>query len=150
MWYSVLKQPLGTRVMIDPGTNLYDFTYIDNCALGHILAAEALLGSGNTLVNGKAFFLTDAEPVTLREMLFSIWRGFGYEKGWCFAMPKTLMCGIVWMGEKMGEKPLLTMSMLGDTQSVRRYDCSRAKDVLAYVPIVGREEAIRRTCAVVP
>lgn len=157
MWHSVLKKPLGTRVMIDPETNLYDFTYIDNCAFGHILAAECLLAlkpPHSGLVSGKAFFLTDAEPITLRKMLFMIWKGFGHERGWCFTMPKTLMYGMVWMGEKIaglgGGAPLLTTGMLGDTQSVRWYDCSRAKVVLGYNPMVGREEAIRRTCAVVP
>ena len=60
------------------------------------------------------------------------------------------MCGIVWMDEKMGGKPLLTMGMLGDTQSFRWYKCTKAKELLGYEPIVGREEAIRRTCAVIP
>lgn len=143
--------------MIDPGTNLYDFTYIDNCALGHVLAAENLLHTTDTAIpsaSGKAFFLTDAEPIIFRNMLFAIWRGFGHPPGWHLTVPTKVSYVMVWVGQKLapltGSTPLLTTEMLGDSTSVRWYNCGRAEKLLGYKPIVEREEAIRRTCAVIP
>ena len=143
--------------MIDPGTNLYDFTYIDNCALGHVLAAENLLSTAGPSIpsaSGKAFFLTDAEPVIFRDMLFAVWRGFGHTPGRHFTVPTKVMHAMVGIGQRLapltGSTPLLTTGMLGDTTCVRWYDCGRATQLLGYRPVVERAEAIRRTCEVIP
>ena len=144
-------------MMIDPGTNLYDFTYVDNCALGHVLAAENLLSATEASApsaSGKAFFITDAEPVTFREMLLAIWRAYGHIPGWHVTVPIKLSYVMVWIGERLapltGSTPLLTTGMLGDSTSVRWYDCGRAAQLLGYKPVVERGEAIRRTCEVIP
>jgi sterol-4alpha-carboxylate 3-dehydrogenase (decarboxylating) len=154
MFYGLMRQPLGTRIMIDPGTNAYDFTFVDNCALGHVLAAENLL-SPSPSANGQTFFLTDMHPQPLRDVLFSFWAGFGCRpRGWVLALPLAVSYPAALLQQLVakvtGGVPSLTTDKLGDARSVRWYDCGKAARVLGYKPMVTREEAIRRTCAVTP
>lgn len=49
--------------VVGDGTNRVDLTYIDNAAQAHLLAADELAGKGRCA--GKAYFVGDAEPVSL-------------------------------------------------------------------------------------
>lgn len=54
----------GRLTRIGSGQNLIDLTYIDDCVSAHILAMDALI-AGNSRVFGKAYFISQGEPVSM-------------------------------------------------------------------------------------
>jgi nucleoside-diphosphate-sugar epimerase len=54
----------GRLTRIGAGDNLIDLTYIDDCVSAHILAMDALI-SENSRVFGKAYFISQGEPVLM-------------------------------------------------------------------------------------
>uniref|UniRef100_A0A0D6R3L8 3-beta hydroxysteroid dehydrogenase/isomerase domain-containing protein n=1 Tax=Araucaria cunninghamii TaxID=56994 RepID=A0A0D6R3L8_ARACU len=71
------------KFIIGDGENMYDFTYVENVAHAHICAEQAL-DSGASDVAGKAYFITNMEPIKFWEflsiilllLLFSCWTDF--------------------------------------------------------------------------
>ena len=57
----------GTLRRVGDGTNIVDTTYIDNAAIAHLLAAEAL--EWNPRASGRAYFVTNGEPIRLWELI---------------------------------------------------------------------------------
>jgi nucleoside-diphosphate-sugar epimerase len=62
---------IGRLVKIGAGENLVDVTFIDDCVSAHILAMEALM-SGRANVSGRAFFISQGEPVKLWDWVNSL------------------------------------------------------------------------------
>lgn len=65
------RAKLGRLVKIGAGENLVDVTYIDDCVNAHILAMEALM-RGRAGVAGRAFFISQGEPVRLWDWVNSL------------------------------------------------------------------------------
>ncbi|KAK1346366.1 hypothetical protein QTO34_000220 [Cnephaeus nilssonii] len=65
------------KFMIGNGENLVDFTFVENVVHGHILAAEHL--SQDTALGGKAFHITNDEPIPFWTFLSRILIGLNYE-----------------------------------------------------------------------
>ncbi|KAE9379447.1 NAD(P)-binding protein [Stipitochalara longipes BDJ] len=135
---------------LGPGTNLYDFTYAPNLAHAHILAAINLLTTPPPTKSaaGKAFFVTNAEPLPFRVFLKMLWTEFdgkAPEKG--ISVPTKVAVVIVWLSEKVagwtGKKPVLTVKDLGDSLAERWFDCKMAKEVLGYEPLVTIKDALK-------
>ncbi|KAI9653789.1 MAG: erg26, C-3 sterol dehydrogenase [Alyxoria varia] len=74
------------RFQIGDGKNLYDWTYIENAARAHLLAAKALINEHNNIdavpvqlkVNGEAFFITNDEPVYFWDFVRSVGAAAGF------------------------------------------------------------------------
>ncbi|OMP03937.1 3-beta hydroxysteroid dehydrogenase/isomerase [Corchorus olitorius] len=78
------------KFIIGSGENMSDFTYAENVAHAHICAAEAL-DSRIVSVAGKAFFITNLEPVAFWEFVSLILEGLGYQRTFdCSAAEKHL------------------------------------------------------------
>jgi sterol-4alpha-carboxylate 3-dehydrogenase (decarboxylating) len=136
---------------LGPGTNLYDFTYAPNLAHAHILAAINLLATPAPTKSaaGKAFFVTNAEPMPFRVFLKMLWTEFDDkvpEKG--ISVPVKVAVVMVWLSEKVagwtGKKPVLTVKDLGDSLAERWFDCKRAKEILGYEPLVSIKDALMK------
>jgi sterol-4alpha-carboxylate 3-dehydrogenase (decarboxylating) len=69
--------------LIGDGENMVDFTYVDNVAHAHILAAQALRPGAR--ICGQAYFITNGEPRQLGNFLKTVLNGVG-----CLA-PKSSM-----------------------------------------------------------
>ncbi|MQL96464.1 hypothetical protein Taro_029137 [Colocasia esculenta] len=70
-----------SKFIIGDGNNMYDFTYVENVAHGHICAEKALAAGGNgTKVAGQAYFITNMEPIKFWEFMSRILEGLGYER----------------------------------------------------------------------
>ena len=144
---------------LGPGTNLYDFTYAPNLALAHILAAKNLLSiapaeaSNPSSAAGKAFFITNCEPVPFRAFLEMVWAAFplkktgGDKQSKGFTVPTRVAVVLVWISQKIAgiarKKPFLTMDDLGDSLSQRWFDNTAAKNVLGYSPSVTLAQGLR-------
>lgn len=77
-----------SKFLIGDGANLVDFTYVENVAYAHALAAVQL-GPG-AKVNGEAYFITNREPIFFWEFITRMHRAWGYTLPW-LPMPVWLM-----------------------------------------------------------
>ncbi|KAF9596636.1 hypothetical protein IFM89_012759 [Coptis chinensis] len=61
------------KFIVGTGENVCDFTYVDNVAHAHVCAEEALR-SRTAFVTGKAFFITNLDPMKLWDFVSLIRR----------------------------------------------------------------------------
>ena len=140
--------------------NLFDFSYVENIAHAHILAAVALLESSNTStmppdnerVDGEAFFITNDNPVPFWDFTRAVWKeggdtvGMDLKKVW--VLPKGLAMNIAYILEAVlnlfGKKPSLQSSAVKFSTIPRYYNIGKAKNRLDYRPIVSLQEGVRR------
>jgi sterol-4alpha-carboxylate 3-dehydrogenase (decarboxylating) len=153
---------LPRRINVGPGTNLYDFTGVDNLALAHVLAVENLLGSATA--NGKAFFVTDAHPRPMRQVLEMVWTELdsservkkaqgiaSAEDRYPFwIVPVWFVRGVAmstnFLFRAVGKGGLLSVGELNDGICQRYFNNTRAKEILGYVPSVPLEQSIKDAC----
>ncbi|KAL8199953.1 hypothetical protein R6Q57_013521 [Mikania cordata] len=60
-----------SKFIIGDGTNMYDFTYVENVAHAHVCAERALAsdGSASKRAAGEAYFITNMEPIKFWEFM---------------------------------------------------------------------------------
>ncbi|KAL7614482.1 hypothetical protein Lser_V15G06695 [Lactuca serriola] len=77
----LLTQFLEHLFIIGDGTNMYDFTYVENVAHAHVCAERALAsdGSASKRAAGEAYFITNMEPIKFWEFMSLILVGLGFE-----------------------------------------------------------------------
>ncbi|KAK9368239.1 hypothetical protein V1509DRAFT_623461 [Lipomyces kononenkoae] len=149
------------NIHLGPGSNLYDFTYAPNLALAHVLAAENLLSvtpaeaSNSLSAAGKAFFVTNSEPMPFRSFTKMLWAAFDANgsspqapaKG--ITIPTPVALCLTWISEKiaklLGKEPFLTVKDLGDGFAQRWFDNTAAKTVLGYEPTISLEQGLKET-----
>lgn len=61
----------GRLRRVGPGTNRIDTVHVENAALAHVLAVDKML-QGDTRASGRAYFITDGEPVPCWEWVTTI------------------------------------------------------------------------------
>jgi nucleoside-diphosphate-sugar epimerase len=146
---SIIKRARrGQLVQVGSGNKLIDITYVENAAHAHLLAADAL--KPGSPVCGRAYFVSDAEPVRLWKWANELLDGLGappvsrrmpygmaYSIGFISEILHTL---IPWLGE-----PRLTRYLASVLATSQFFNLSRAQHDLNYRPIVERAEAMRRT-----
>ncbi|XP_058102492.1 3beta-hydroxysteroid-dehydrogenase/decarboxylase-like isoform X5 [Magnolia sinica] len=139
------------KFFVGNGENLCDFTYVDNAAHAHI-CAEQTLCSGMASVAGKAFFITNLEPVNMIEFVSLILEGLDYPRPWIH-LPAMLVLIVVvlleWVHKKFGPhincQPQLNPSLVHFLSCTRTFNCSNAQKQLGYSPIVSLEEGVTLT-----
>ncbi|XP_057957750.1 3beta-hydroxysteroid-dehydrogenase/decarboxylase isoform X3 [Malania oleifera] len=143
-----------SKFIIGDGNNMYDFTYVENVAHGHICAERALASGGVVAERaaGQAYFLTNMEPIKFWVFVSLILEGLGYERP-RIKIPAFVMMPIAHVVEwtyKMlatyGMKvPQLTPSRIRLLSCSRTFNCSKAKERLGYIPIVPLEDGLKKT-----
>ncbi|KAF2033842.1 C-3 sterol dehydrogenase/C-4 decarboxylase-like protein [Setomelanomma holmii] len=137
-----------TPYILGPGTNLQDYVYVDNVASAHVLAASNLLNSQTAA--GLAIFITNGEPVTARDLCLAIWKEFGHVPGRSVSIPEGvawwLGLAAEWGAWVTGGEGALSRGIVKDGCRERYASIALARRVLGYVPEVGLEEGIRRSC----
>ena len=146
-------------VQVGPNTNLFDFTYVENVAHAHLLAARALLvthAAGTEpldyeRVDGEAFIVTNDEPVYFWDMMRAIWHAAGSRKapGDWWVLPRDLGIALGLLSEVvfgiLRKTPTFNRQRIIYSCMTRYYDISKAKRRLGYRPLIGLAEAVRRT-----
>jgi sterol-4alpha-carboxylate 3-dehydrogenase (decarboxylating) len=143
------------NIRFGPGTNKYDFTYAPNLALMHVLEAENLLTRRNIYQRaaGKAFFVTNYEPVEFKKFLAWVHEaddevlGRDKQEMKVLEIPIGVAKVLVWIGEKiagiLGREPVLSYKNLGDSVAERWFDNGKARRMWNYVPEMGLRESVR-------
>jgi nucleoside-diphosphate-sugar epimerase len=124
-----------------------DVTYIDNAADAHLLAGDRLdVGSP---VAGKAYFISNGEPVDLWEFINRVLAAAG--------LPPVTMTVSVWKARLAGQvlewvyrtlrlpgEPPMTRFVASQLSTSHWYDIAAARRDLGYSPGVSVEEGLRR------
>lgn len=149
------------NVQIGENENLFDFTYVENVAHAHLLAARALLVTAaaetqpldHERVDGEAFLVTNGEPVYFWDFTRAVWRAAGSDKGpgsaWTLARETGLMLGFlseVYFG--IVHKPAtFNRQRIIYSCMTRYYDITKARRRLGYEPLVSLSEGVKRAVA---
>lgn len=150
-----------TGVQVGDNTNLFDFTYVENVAHAHLLAARALLLTAQTKtvpldherVDGEAFIVTNGQPVYFWDFTRAIWNAAGSTRGTEHVWQLSRDVGIVlgFLSEIafgiMRKPPTFNRQRIVYSCMTRYYDISKARRRLGYTPLVGLSEGVRRAVA---
>jgi len=140
----------GRLIQVGNGKNRVDMTYVDNAAAAHLLAAENLRGSQTAA--GRAYFISDGEPVVLWEWVAALLRELGippirrrisfrtaYLLGATLEMGARLLPGC--------PEPPMTRFIAGQLAHDHWFDLAAARRDLGYAPVVAPDVAMARTLA---
>ena len=149
------------NIQIGENDNLFDFTYVENVAHGHLLAAKALRSTAaaatapldHERVDGEAFFITNDSPIYFWDFTRTVWKYAGNKDGLdkVWVLPRGLGLAMGLASELvfglLGKPPTFNRQRIVYTCMTRYYDISKAKRLLGYAPIVSLEEGVRRGVA---
>jgi 2-alkyl-3-oxoalkanoate reductase len=145
----VARAKAGKLKLVGDGSAQVDTTYIDNCVDAH-LAAERALQDGRG--QGKAFFISNDEPVTIRAFVDAVLRAHSLEPRYGFLSPSVAVAvGAVFetayrlVGSDA--EPLLTRFIAVNLSTPHWFDLSAAKTELSYRPQVTLAQGFERLAA---
>ncbi|XP_060612252.2 sterol-4-alpha-carboxylate 3-dehydrogenase, decarboxylating [Anolis sagrei] len=138
------------KFIIGDGKNLVDFTFVENVVHGHILAAEQL--QTNSPLCGKAFHITNDEPIPFWEFLSRVLTGLGYEAPkyhipyWLAYYLALLLSLVVWLlSPFVAIRPTFSPMRVALAGTYHYYSCEQAKKHMGYKPLVSLDEAVAKT-----
>lgn len=127
-----------------------DTTYIDNAVAAHLAAAER--ATPDAACAGKAYFITQDEPVTTAKFINDMLAAAGEPP-----VTRTLPAGVakfgaatveaVWKLFGIEREPPVTRYMVSQLATDHYYDISAARRDLGYTPTVGYAEGMHRLAA---
>jgi len=101
---------------------------------------------------GLVINISNGEPTTFRDLCLAVWVQFGHVPAFSINIPMRLAWLVGAIAELSalvtGGRPTFTRGSVKDAVRTRYADMSRAEEVLGYVPRVGLDEAVRRSCEV--
>ncbi|KAM6976441.1 sterol-4-alpha-carboxylate 3-dehydrogenase, decarboxylating [Aplochiton taeniatus] len=138
------------KFIIGDGSNLVDFTFVENVVHGHVLAAERL--KPDSPLCGKAYHITNDEPVKFWDFMSEVLVGLGYPAP-RYHLPYMLVYGLallLWLlalllRPLVAFKPTFTPMRVALAGTHHYYSCARAKQDMGYKPVVSLKEGIART-----
>ncbi|ORZ31838.1 3-beta hydroxysteroid dehydrogenase/isomerase family-domain-containing protein [Catenaria anguillulae PL171] len=147
-----------SHVAIGDGINKSDFTYVENIAYAHVLAAAKLGGAPG--VAGNAFFITDDNPIPFWNLNKCLVRTMfpasdpRVDRASTLLLPRWLMLGVAYLlsaiawvlrPARVKWEPLLHPTRVVLATATRTFDISKAKTVLGYRPLFTMEEGMTRS-----
>ncbi len=137
----------GSLRLVGKKNNLVDSTYIENAALAHILAAEAL--APNSDCAGKAYFISNNEPLPMAELINKILAAANLP-----AATKTIpiqlaytigmIMEFVYKIFKLEDEPIMTRFVARQLSCAHWYDLTAANDDFSYQAKVTIDEGMER------
>lgn len=148
-----------TKFQVGANDNLFDFTYVENVAYGHLLAVQALLHTHRILptvpldterVDGEAFFITNGQPVYFWDFARAVWHEAGDRRPlsgvWKLDRDFAMAVGgvlenLFWV---LGRTPNITRKQVRYSTFNKYHNIDKAKRRLGYAPLVQLDEGVRR------
>ncbi|MFA6569603.1 MAG: NAD-dependent epimerase/dehydratase family protein [Victivallales bacterium] len=138
----------GKLMQVGDGKNLVDMTYVDNAAFAHVAAAGTLRNSQKA--NGKAYFISDGNPVVLWEWIGNLLKlldmapvdkKISYRSAYVGgALVELLYKLLPFSGE-----PPMTRFVAGQLAHSHYFNISAARHDLGYKPEINPEDALKKT-----
>ena len=135
---------------VGDGSNLIDTTYVENAALAHVQAGEAL--KPGSPVCGSAYFISQGDPVNCWQWINEVLQMAGLPRVrqkisfyWAWRLGYALE---VWhdIWDKDSE-PRMTRFLAAQLSKSHYFDISRAKRDFGYYPRVSSTEGMKRLAA---
>ena len=137
------------RWQIGDGTNLVDFTYVENVAYAHLLACAQL--GPRSAVNGQTYFITNRQPVLFWDFFGRMFNAIGYAAP-SVPLPMSVMRPLAkGLAVAKGFVPSLPVPPSFTVQAVNYagndhyYSCEKAVKDFGYFPAVSLEDGIDRS-----
>jgi nucleoside-diphosphate-sugar epimerase len=137
----------GRLRRIGKETKLIDSAYIDNAADAHLLAADRL--APGSPIAGKAYFITQGEPVPVWDLVNRILNAGGISPV-TRSIPSQVAYALGWLAESLyavfrpQEEPPITRFMARELTTAHWFDITAARRDLGYQPNVSLEEGLHR------
>ena len=138
----------GRLRRVGDGKNLVDMIYVENAAQAHLLAADALAAE-NSPVAGKAYFLSQGEPVNCWQWIDEILaladlppvsKSISYSAAWRIGS----MLETAYRLLRIKSEPPMTRFVAAQLATSHWFDISAAKRDFGYEPRVSTEEGMQR------
>ncbi len=137
----------GRLRRIGDGKNLTDVSYIDNVVAAHINSAHAIINNPDSC--GKAYFITNGEPVLLWDFLNMMLQVSGFEPVrksapvWAASLFSFLNEALHKIFLEKSE-PSLTRFLVSELTKSHWFDISRARSLLNYKPEISNIEGLHK------
>jgi len=142
----IARAKAGKMFQVGDGENLVSNLYVENAVDALLLAAGAKAAAG------KAYFITDAEPVKIWELVRRILSELGVPgpRGvipfWA-AYSLAAVQELVWKLFQLEGEPNITRYTVSELAKNHTYSIEAAKKDLGYVPRVSAQEGLAKTLA---
>ena len=143
----VARAKAGRLRFVGDGQNVMDSTYVDNAAQAHFDAFEHLVPGAACA--GRAYFISNGEPKTLRETLNGLLEAVGAP-----TVTKTIPFGVayaagafcegLWHALPLRGEPPMTRFLAEQLATTHWYDMAPARRDFGYVPRVSFAEGLAR------
>ncbi|MBW1706719.1 MAG: NAD-dependent epimerase/dehydratase family protein [Deltaproteobacteria bacterium] len=143
----IARAKAGRLRKVGKKPHLVDCLYIDNAAEAHLLAADRL--SIGSAIAGKAYFISQGEPIDIAELMSRIIGTAGlppidrsippaaaYAAGWLLEMLYTAL--------RIRKEPPMTRFLARQLSTAHWFDITAARRDLDYHPAVSIEEGLKR------
>jgi len=143
----------GRLRIVGDGTNVVDITYIDNAAIAHVQALDALGRSGDEPnPGGKPYFISNDEPVELWPWINGLLGRLGVKPVTSRVSLSTAerVGGMMERGFKIlptDKEPPMTRFIARQLATSHWYDMGPAKRDFGYAPEVSMDEGLERLVA---
>ncbi|MES2694295.1 MAG: NAD-dependent epimerase/dehydratase family protein [Verrucomicrobiota bacterium] len=137
----------GRLRIVGPGTNRVDMVHVENTVDAHFLAEQALLGSPPSALNsqlaqptaGRAFFITNGEPVVLWDWINDLLRALGeppITKHISLSAASAVggACEFLWRALPLRGEPPMTRFVAAELAKDHWFDLTAARRDLGYTP----------------
>jgi len=131
----------GRLRIVGEGRNRVDMVHVENAADAHV-AAEAALAAGSPSVGGRAYFITNGEPVVLWDWINALLVALGLPRVtrriplWA-ASAAGLACEAAWSVLPIRTEPPMTRFVAAELAKDHWFDISAARRDLGYAPRIG-------------
>ncbi|KAJ1282750.1 hypothetical protein BS78_03G075700 [Paspalum vaginatum] len=148
-----LDQCGKTHFILGDGKNFDDFVYVENVVHGHICADKTLSTmDGAKTSGGKAYFITNMEPMNMWDFLYMLHEELGYKRLFKIRIPLLVLKPICYLVEwsykilqqyGVCQHQLLTPTKIKYITHNRTFNCNRAAKELGYTPIVTIKDGLK-------
>lgn len=137
----------GRLRLVGKGEKLIDSVYIDNAVDAHLQAWERL--SPGAACAGKAYFITQGEPMPQRALINGILKAGGLPACTRSVSPGAAyfiggILELVWRLLGRTDEPMMTRFLARQLATAHWYDISAARRDLGYNPTISVAEGLRR------
>ena len=143
----VAKARAGRLRQIGSRPNLVDTVYVDNAARAHLLAGDRL--SPESSISGKAYFISNGEPLPLWEMVNRILAAAGLPPVTRTVSPTVAyaagcLCEGIWTAFRLAGEPPMTRFVAHELATAHWFSLEAARRDFGYVPEVTIDEGLVR------
>jgi nucleoside-diphosphate-sugar epimerase len=143
----ITRNRQGRLAVVGDGENKVGITYVENAAAAHLQALDAL--APGAACAGKAYFITDPEPVALWPWINGVLEKLGeptLSRKVPYGLARTVG-GVLegaWELFGLSGEPPMTRFVAAQLATSHWYNLAAARSDFGYAPVVGPEEGMER------